>query len=47
MKREISEEEMQKLSAHPEDGVYGLCVCVNYLYNEINILKARTEKNTK
>ena len=45
MEQEISEEEMQKLSAHPEDGVYGLCCCVNYLYNEIKRLKARTEKN--
>lgn len=45
MEREISESEMQRLSAHPEDGVYDLCYCVNYLYNEINKLKAKTEKN--
>ena len=39
MEQEISEEEMQMLSSHPEDGVWALCDCVNYLYNEIKKLK--------
>jgi len=47
MGQEISEEEMQKLSAHPEDGVWALCDCINYLYNEIKKLKVRMEKNTR
>lgn len=41
MEREISEEEMQKLSAFPRDALYCLCDCVNYLYNEIKKLKAK------
>ena len=45
MEHEISEEEMQKLLAFPTDAIYGLCHCVNYLYNEIEKLKAKTNKN--
>lgn len=39
MEQEISKEEMQKLSSYPADGVWALCWCVNYLYNEIEKLK--------